>query len=192
MGIQAPDKRFLILAIAVGVAYIATIFVVIGLCTNYWIEIRNRNLYREDVVAHFGLQRVCWTSSDRCTNSGNDYDRTNTTPAAQGILITGGFIAVFGSLMALANLLLDRLGRSRGLFSAVTAAVIVLSGLFLLVGIIIFGVKVEVRVELLNVGHVQYKGYSYGLVTTASILMLISAGLSAWSGCSEASPKFKQ
>lgn len=52
----------------------------------------------------------------------------DTTPAAQGILITGGFIAVFGSLMALANLLLDRLGRSRGLFSAVTAAIIVLSG----------------------------------------------------------------
>lgn len=65
-------------------------------------------------------------------------------------------------------------------------------GLFLLVGIILFGVKVEVRVELLNVGHVQYKGYSFGLVATAAILMLISAALSAWSGCSEASSKFKQ
>ncbi|CAL1535538.1 unnamed protein product [Lymnaea stagnalis] len=192
MGIQAPEKRFIILALSLGCAYVATIFVVIGLCTNYWIEIRNRNLYREDVVAHFGLQRTCWSSSDRCTNSGTDYDRTNTNPAAQGILITGGFITVVGALLALTNLYLDRLGQSRGVFSAAAAAVICLGGAFLLVGIVIYGVKVEVQTEYLNVGHVQYKGYSFGLVTTAAILMFISAALNAWSGCSKASPRFNQ
>ncbi|KAH9490069.1 hypothetical protein Btru_035152 [Bulinus truncatus] len=188
--LQVLDKRFFVLAISVACTYIAGIFVVIGLCTNYWIEIRNRNLYREDTIAHFGLQRVCWSSSGKCTNSGNDYDRTNTTPAAQGLLITGGFVCIVGCFLALFNLYLDRLGRSRGVLSAIFASVMVLGGALLFVGIIVFGVKVEVRTEYLNVGHVQYMGYSFGLVTTAAILMMIGAGLSGLSGCMPATQKF--
>ncbi|XP_055864378.1 uncharacterized protein LOC106067443 [Biomphalaria glabrata] len=189
---RKADKRFVSLLISVICAYISAICVIIGLCTNYWIEIKNRNLYREETIAHFGLQRVCWSNSDRCTNSGLDYDRTNTAPAAEGLLITGGFVLVVACCLALFNTYLHQLGRSNQILSAVIAAVLVLASVFLFVGIIIFGVKVEVRTEYLNVGNVQYMGYSFGLTTTAAILLLIGAGFHAITSCSQAQPKFNQ
>lgn len=55
--------------------FVGTVLVIVGLCTNAWIELRDRDLYRNNVMVRFGLHRVCWVSNDRCNNAGNDYDQ---------------------------------------------------------------------------------------------------------------------
>ena len=72
---KCPSKRFIFLASSLGWTYVATVFVIVGLCTNYWLEIRKRNLYNEDILVHFGLHRVCWKSTNKCIDPGSSYDK---------------------------------------------------------------------------------------------------------------------
>ncbi|BFZ23929.1 hypothetical protein BsWGS_26968 [Bradybaena similaris] len=187
VGVQ---KRLLLLIACFGICFVSAILVIIGLCTNNWVEIRNRNLYRNDITVHFGLHRVCWTSSDRCNNPGNNYDQQKVLPSVQGILITGGFITVIAGLAAMYNLLQHLLGRSNGLISVGCAAAAGIGGIMVLVGAIVFATKVKVRTEYISVGFIEWLGFSFGLTVTAGILMIIAAVLGGLTALSSAQQKF--
>ncbi|CAG5131790.1 unnamed protein product, partial [Candidula unifasciata] len=116
------QKRQLLLLSCFFICFVSTLLVIVGLCTNNWVEIRDRNLYRNNINVHFGLHRVCWTSNDRCNNPGNDYDQQNSLPTVQGLLIVGGFMSVIAGLVAMFNLTQHQLGRSNGLISIGCAA----------------------------------------------------------------------
>uniref|UniRef100_A0A0B6ZIV5 Claudin n=1 Tax=Arion vulgaris TaxID=1028688 RepID=A0A0B6ZIV5_9EUPU len=190
MGCIDLDKRFLLLVSSLACTFLASALVIIGLCTNNWVELRDRNLYRNDVIVHFGLHRVCWVNNNNCNNPGNDYDQQNALPAVQGILIAGGFLSVFATLITLFNLLCDRLGRSSGLISVGNAALACIAGVMILVGVIVFGVRVQVRTDYIITGYYEFFGFSFGLTVCAGILNIIAAIMSGVTGLSAAEKKF--
>ncbi|GFS14367.1 hypothetical protein ElyMa_003161100 [Elysia marginata] len=187
---KCPSRRFILLVSALFWVYAATVFVIVGLCTNHWLEIRRRNLYHEDILVHFGLHRVCWKSSSNCNDPGSSYDRQNALPAVIGLVVTGGFFAMIGSLITLANIFFDRLGRTKILLSGAGAGVCVLSGILLMVGVIYFSTEVDPHVEYIPVGHKKFEGFSFGLVAAAVGMMIIGGILNGFSGFAVADPVF--
>ncbi|GFO08375.1 chitinase-3-like protein 1 [Plakobranchus ocellatus] len=187
---KCPSLRFLFLASGLGWIYVATVFVIVGLCTNHWIEIRRRNLYNEDVLVHFGLHRVCWKTSSQCNNPGSSYDRQNSVPAVIGLVVAGGFFGIAASIVTLVNLFFDRLGRTKLILSGAGAGLAVLSCILLMVGVIYFSTEVDPHVEYVPVGHKKYEGYSFGLVAAAVGMMFIGGVLNGCSGFQVADPVF--
>ncbi|KAK3793583.1 hypothetical protein RRG08_031994 [Elysia crispata] len=87
------------------------------------------------------------------------YDSADSLDAVIGLIVTGGFFGMVASLVTLANLCFDRLGRTKIILSAAGGAAAILAGIFLMVGVIYFSTEVDPHIDYIPVGHKKYRKF---------------------------------
>ena len=71
------ERRMVIISVGLGLIYIATILIIIGLTTNNWKAIWDDNYHNRRIEVEFGLHRVCFRDADKCTNPYSNFDQSS-------------------------------------------------------------------------------------------------------------------
>jgi len=190
MGLEQSERRMIIISVGLGLIYIATILIIIGLTTNNWKAIWDDNYHNRRIEVEFGLHRVCFRDADKCTNPYSNFDQSNYLPKVQALAIVGGFMSLFSTIFSMVNLASDRLGWSHVGIVAPATVCALLGGLFEMVACILFSEKVEITNEYISFYRTIRLGWSFGLVCVAVAFLYIGGVMMAVSGLSKPGPKY--